>query len=339
VCNGERDTVTLTLTNGMSLTGTPDHRVLTENGWRELGALDPSDYVAVPRQLIEPLSTSVLDRARARVLGYLLADGSLSSRSAVCFVNKDPVMLAEFEACVRRAFPTVHCSSFTGANGVTTITVGNGKGNGGGPSPLLSWLRDLKLKNPPGSVIGGLKSHEKFVPAAVFEASNEDIGWFVASLWDCDGHVCDRFAHYRTVSRALALDVQRLLHRLGFDATIYAQDVDTTDHPNYSSVAYQVTVFDGARFAAMVAPHMASTAKRDALFVAEPRGTTLDRSHVVERIKERSALPTRTIAASFGIARSHLMPYAAREHPVCSSRPWLRPSTSSAWTTSAACSM
>ncbi len=59
-CNGERDTVRLRLRNGMSLSGTPDHRVLTEHGWKQMGSLGASDHVAVPRQTLGP-DVSVAD--------------------------------------------------------------------------------------------------------------------------------------------------------------------------------------------------------------------------------------------------------------------------------------
>ncbi|MDQ6838008.1 MAG: DNA polymerase III subunit alpha [Actinomycetota bacterium] len=82
-CNGERDTIRLRLRNGMTLTGTPDHRVLTEQGWKEMGSLVPSDHVGVPRQTLGPDVSVPDDLDRLRVLGNLLADGSLSTRSAV----------------------------------------------------------------------------------------------------------------------------------------------------------------------------------------------------------------------------------------------------------------
>ncbi|UDY35992.1 DNA polymerase III subunit alpha [Dermatobacter hominis] len=51
VDNGVRDTVTLTLANGMTLTGTPDHPVLTARGWVGLGELTEDDRVATSANL------------------------------------------------------------------------------------------------------------------------------------------------------------------------------------------------------------------------------------------------------------------------------------------------
>ncbi|MFZ4516762.1 MAG: DNA polymerase III subunit alpha [Microthrixaceae bacterium] len=313
VDNGVRDTVQLTLANGMRLTGTPDHPVLTERGWVGLGELTSEDHVAVAPELVEPVLPREISPERLRILGYLLGDGSLGSGSAVAFVNRDPRLLDEFECLVAKAFPTTRPSRHLGRNGVTKVTVGNGRGNGGGPSPLLTWLRDLGLKSPPGRRPGGLLSHEKHVPPSVFECSNHQLALLLAALWDCDGHVGERLAHYRTVSPALAEDVRRILMRLGFSA-----DVHRTHYVTGSGIertAHQVTVYDGARFAALVAPALVSQHKRDAVFVSASRGTTVGRSDVVREVRSELTGSLRGFAAEVGVPRWHFSPYAVERHP------------------------
>jgi DNA polymerase III subunit alpha len=313
VDNGERETARLRLVNGRELVGTHDHPVLTEMGWKRLGELTSDDHVAVPHQLVSPSVVGPMKRSQLRILGYLLADGALSTRSAVTFVNSDAVLLDEFAACVHEAYPESWISKSMGPRGVTRLTVGNGKGNGGGPSALLVWLRELGLKFPAGCSPGGPRSEEKWVPAEVFSMPDDDVGWFLASLWDCDGHVAETLAHYRTISRKLAFDVQSLLHRLGFAAAIYHAPYTNPD--GRERVAYQVTVYDGARLAATIAPHLAHLGKRDALFAAEPRGGTLDRGTVVTAAKAAWSGTTRALAEETGLPRWHLMPYAREKHP------------------------
>ena len=261
VCNGERDTVTMRLGNGMSLTGTPDHRVLTEFGWREMGSLGENDYVAVAPSLVEPLHTSPISKERLRVLAYLLGDGCLTTKAVVAFVNSEDDLLEEFVSCVALAFPDVRCSWYTAPNGVTKVTTGSGCGNGGGGSLLLEWLRDLGLKARRGdrSGRGGLGSHEKYIPPEVFELGNEDVGWFLASLWDCDGHVNSGFATYCTISPRLAADVQRLLQRLGIASSVYDRPAEDCRGGH----AYEIGVFDGDAFSKLISPHMGSRRKRD----------------------------------------------------------------------------
>ncbi len=313
VDNGIRDTVQLTLANGMRLTGTPDHPVLTERGWVGLGDLTAEDHVAVAPELLEPVLPREISPERLRILGYLLGDGSIGSGSVVAFVNRDPRLLDEFECLVAKVFPTTRPSRHVGRNGVTKVTIGNGRGNGGGPSPLLEWLRDLGLKAPAGHRPGGLRSHEKRIPASVFECSNHDLALLLAALWDCDGHVGEHLAHYRTVSSTLAEDVRRILTRLGF-----AADVHRTVYVTGSGVertAHQVTVYDGARFAALIAPALASAQKRGAVFAAASRGTTVARRDVVAAVRAEVTGSMRQFAASVGVPRWHFSPYAVERHP------------------------
>src|SRR5205823_1376577 len=159
VCNGRRETVRLALRNGMSVTGTPDHRVLTYDGWKPMGSLTRQDRVAVPKRLVVPALPGAIDLDRLRVLAYLIADGSLSSRADIAFINGDPQLRATFVESVGAAFPSVRPSAWEGARGVVKTTLGNGKGHGGGPSPLLTWLRSLGLKGGPHEP-GGPKSEE-----------------------------------------------------------------------------------------------------------------------------------------------------------------------------------
>jgi DNA polymerase III subunit alpha len=308
VCNGEREVLHLRLANGMELSGTPEHPVLTERGWVQLGDLHADDHVAVPRELLGPVIEGRMDPAALRILAYLIADGALSTKASVGFVNRDPVLLDEFRECVATAFSTCRVAESVRPNGVTLLAVGNGRGNGGPASPLLAWLRELGLKSSVGAAgRGGLRSDEKFVPAQVFTLGDEQIAWFVASLWDCDGYVGARFAHYRTISKRLADDVQRLLMRLGFDATIYrAEYIRPRD--GRVMTAYQVTVFDGARFAALIAPHLASRAKREAVFAAEHSGGTVARPLVMSAVREAWTGSVRELAATTGLSRGQFAP-------------------------------
>ncbi|MFN2496365.1 MAG: replicative DNA helicase [Pseudonocardiaceae bacterium] len=84
---------------------------------------------------------------------------------------------------------------------------------------LRVWLDELGLF--------GLRSHEKFIPAAVFGLSREQVALFLRHLWATDGCIQhpddgDRRVqiYYATTSRQLADDVARLLLRVGILARI-----------------------------------------------------------------------------------------------------------------------
>ncbi|HEX2041762.1 MAG TPA: DNA polymerase III subunit alpha, partial [Acidimicrobiales bacterium] len=313
VCNGERDTLELRLANGMSVAGTPDHPVLTYDGWKQIGDLCRDDLVAVPRSLLPGEHLGEVDRDRLRVLGYLLADGSLAVGSVIRFINTDDDVLAAFRSAVSRAFPSTRVATAS-YGGVVHLTDGNGRGTGGGASPLLRWLREVGVKYPAGSAPGGPTSEYKVIPDCVFELANDDIAFFLGALWDCDGHVNLRSAHYKTISPRRANQVQALLMRLGFEAPIHRSTCPP--RPDGSPVfRYQVTVHDGDRFTRLVGRHMASSAKARVLSAAGPRGPTLARRDVAAAVGGATTEPLRVLAERVGVQRWQFAPYATERHP------------------------
>jgi DNA polymerase-3 subunit alpha len=315
VCNGERETVELQLSNGMSLTGTPDHQVLTDRGWIGIGELADDDYVAVPHQFVSPESPERCDRHALRVLAYLIADGALSKGATADFINTEDELVAAYRYSLSHAFPNVHHGVTSRPNGVKVVYSGNGRGHGGSASPLVQWLRELGLKTPRGSEVGGLKSGDKFVPDFIFGLADEEVGQFLAALWDCDGYICERFAHYKTVSPTLARQVQDLLSRLGIASVIYEAELDHERHPGGSERSYQVTLFDGWTFTDRVQRYMASSRKWRVQLTAESKGTSVDRASLVKTLRARVQVPTRVLAERYDFPRWNVMPYAVASRP------------------------
>ncbi|MER2599293.1 MAG: DNA polymerase III subunit alpha [Caldilineales bacterium] len=266
--SGIKPVYRVTLRNGAQVKVTADHRLLTEQGWRPLAELHAGDYIATPPALFGPQQNGpYIDRRRLRVLGYLLADGSLSSGTMADFVSKDPQMLDEYVGCLA-AFEGVKPTFTQQVRGVTRIGAAKANDKAGAyhaPNSLLAWLRNLGLKHEAGSASGGMRSHEKFVPEFVFQLSAEDIAFFLASLWDGDGYMGRKLCHYKTISRRLALDIQTLLLRLGINSVIHQAHYHNVSGVNAivtERTSYQVTVYDTERFAALVQPFMISVKKQ-----------------------------------------------------------------------------
>ncbi|HHW88598.1 MAG TPA: DNA polymerase III subunit alpha [Chloroflexi bacterium] len=303
--SGEKPVYRITLRNGASVKVTEDHRLLTEAGWLPLCKLRPGDFVAAPPHLFGPETTAQpLDRRRLRVLAYLLADGSLASMASVDFVSKDPVLLAEYQHALA-AFDGVRPHFTAQVRGVTRIGASkqHGRANYHTPNLLLNWLRELGLKAPAGQRPGGLRSHEKFVPDFVFGLGKEDIAFFLASLWDCDGYVGHKLCHYKTVSPHLAVQVQTLLLRLGIQATIYQAHYAIGADKTTPRTGYQVTIYDTARFAALVQPYMAS-AKREVV-CTQQSFSTLARQPFLDEVDAVRTLSYRGLMEAYGVDRQH----------------------------------
>jgi DNA polymerase-3 subunit alpha len=297
VCNGERETVRLTLADGHQITGTPDHPVLTERGWVGLGDLRSDDHVAVPKAILAPERTAPVGVDRMRVLGNLLGDGSVRA-GAVALHNDDRDILDQFVSAVRRSFPrteVVHDDS----DGRSRLRCTRKSGR---RSDLSEWLRSLGIAT--GGVAFG--SADKFVPPCVFAAPDEELEVLLAALWDCDGHVNEQLAVYTTVSSRLADDVVLLLRRLGMDASHYRSPY-IRPRDGTEMTAHQVAVFDGPRFGATVGRHLASRRKREVTFRNVPHGRTLGRGAVAEMLSASGvSLPATCRAA--GVSRLHLQP-------------------------------
>ncbi|MFN4146626.1 MAG: DNA polymerase III subunit alpha, partial [Runella sp.] len=251
VCNGEKEVVEVKLKNGSRIKLTANHQVLTETGWQEIGKLQLGSHIAVPRKLFVQ-NEQEYDRDKLRVLAFILADGSLSGSSATAdFVSKDTQLINAYIESLA-AFDRLESRTLQQVREVTRIMVaGSNKKHYHETNSLVSHLRDWGLK----TTKGGCRSDEKFVPEFVFGLSEDAIAFFLASLWDCDGHVAHDLCHFKTISPLLANDVKTLLLRLGIHSIIY-ESFYHNNRRNQKMTAYQITVYNLKAFAELIAPHL-----------------------------------------------------------------------------------
>ncbi len=296
--NGEKPTFCLKLRNGTTINATANHLFLTEHGWKRLDQLCADDYIATPMQLNEPQQPVIIEREKLRVLAYLIGDGSLGSGAAVDFVAKDQALIDEYLRCLS-IFDDLEPVFIKQIRDVLRVSIRSKSYKQ--VSSLLAWLRQLGLKHPPGGKFGGLRSHEKHIPEFVFGLSNDDLAYFIASLWDCDGYVSNELCHYKTISQQLALDVQTLLLRFGIASTIHTADYVSAVRG--ARTAFQVTIYATKRFTELMSDHMASV-KRNVTCTAIHH-TTLDRALFVEEVDATTTLSRRALMVTYGIDRQH----------------------------------
>lgn len=218
---GVKPVVETTFASGARVSSTADHLFLTQDGWKRADDL-AGRLVAAPWSLEAPDGDERLDVDRARVLGFLLGDGHLSS-GGVELIGVDEDIHAAYREAVGRAFPEDRTRTQVrdGRAAVTYVT--NGKGHGGSACGLLRWLRDLGLMPAAGDTgARGARSWDKRVPEPWMLAQDEALGALLGALWDTDGHVKrdGQGATYKTISRGLARDVSDLLARIGIVTTV-----------------------------------------------------------------------------------------------------------------------
>jgi recombination protein RecA len=104
---GEAEVLGLHFRDGTEIWLTPDHKVMTDTGWKEAGELTVSDRVARPRRFVgfgrkEPMSVD-----EARLLGYLIGDGYVGGKTPISFIN----VVDELHADAAAIASTLGCDS------------------------------------------------------------------------------------------------------------------------------------------------------------------------------------------------------------------------------------
>jgi len=215
---GVRPVFRLRLASGKHVTATANHPFLTYEGWTALGDLAVGDRVGVPRHVPGPERMTRWDDRRVVMLAHLLGDGSFVKRRPVRYASIDEANLSAVGEAAG-AFGITPIRDDYAAARVTTLRLpapyplGHGKRN-----PIAEWLDDFGLF--------GARSHEKFVPSAVFHLPKEQIALFVRHLWATDGSVTVHAngkggrVYYASTSRRLVDDLSRLLLRFGISTRI-----------------------------------------------------------------------------------------------------------------------
>jgi deoxycytidine triphosphate deaminase len=196
---------------GRRLEATPNHPLLTFDGWRALKDLGPGARIAVPRR-ISVFGERELPDWEIDLLGLMISDGQCRTPgSSPAYTSGDSV-LQEYLASAVERFGCVprRVARFT-------PRAPNRAGRGGimEPNRLARWLKSFGLD---------VGSPEKFVPDAVFELSRVALARFLRALFSGDGGVSISgdaiHLEYCSTSERLARDVQHLLLRFGVTALL-----------------------------------------------------------------------------------------------------------------------
>jgi recombination protein RecA len=269
--NNRRPVVRLRLRSGRTLSVTKNHplRVMNARGfivWREAGRLTEGDHlVSAAFGGTEAAEGTGLDEDEAVFLGYLVAEGSLSNRSAIRFTNWDTEVGTEFCALVRRLFEReVRCYD-----------------------DKEYAVHDTALR---ASLVEryGLEyvtAAGKTVPHCVRTSGHKAQRAFLSALFEGDGWIdASSTVGLSTASEELARQVQLLLYGFGIPATV-SSSFNTRYQRDYWTVTINPSVvrrfldeigFRSKRRAAQVAASFRAS-PRDSQFENIPNITGLVR--------------------------------------------------------------
>lgn len=222
--SGNREVFRMTLASGKQIDATANHPFLTFAGWVPLGELTEGTRLATPRHVPPPLAIQPWAEAEVVLLAHLLGDGSFVRRQPIRYASCDEHNLQAVAEAAKHFGITAIRDDYEAAR-VTTLRLpapyrlARGRRN-----PVAEWLDGLGLF--------GLRSHEKFIPASVFNMPKEQITLFLRHLWATDGSVSvnksDRGGrvYFSSTSRRMLEDISRLMLRYGITARLRAVPVE-----------------------------------------------------------------------------------------------------------------
>lgn len=208
---GVKQVMVVRTRTGRILRATANHPVRTAFGWKNVGDLHAGDRIAVERFVPEPTSPRSILRDEARMIGYLISDGSYGRHRSVEYVKGEHVLVEDVERIAMSRFGIKAAPKKCQGSARQVMLCVPGCGPGG--NPLIEWLKGLGIHGQIGP--------SKRVPTVVFESDNEVVAEFLGALWAGDGSVVKRngrrgyVLRFSSTSMGLLIDVQHLLSRLG----------------------------------------------------------------------------------------------------------------------------
>jgi recombination protein RecA len=210
---GEAEVITLGLRDGTALRVTPDHRIMTDHGWKEAGELVVGDRVARPRQFGSFGDTQPYTPDEARLLGYLIGDGYVGGKTPIAFINTAEDLRDDVAGIVGRMGCDTRLREIE-----LCISHRPGERNG-----VLDLVRRAGIWGhlAPEKRIGP----EFFVP----DVSADVVANLIFGLFESDGYVSREQTGavrvgYSTTSEQLAHQLHWLLMRWGIGSTVQRYD-------------------------------------------------------------------------------------------------------------------
>ena len=212
---GEQEVIGIRLRDGTELWVTPDHKILTEHGWRAAGELARGDRLARPRAFSGFGSYEPISPDHARMLGYLIGDGYVGGKTPIQFTN----VVESLQQDAARIAGTLGCEAKPTSQPIT-VAFSHRPGENNKLLELCRWA----------GIYGSLAPAKK-LPAAFFapEVSAEVIGNLIFGIFESDGYVSREQTGgirvgFSTTSEQLAHQLHWLLLRWGIGSSVQRRD-------------------------------------------------------------------------------------------------------------------
>lgn len=208
---------------------TPEHPLLTKEGWVEASTLREGAMIGVPRDI--PIFGSVnMRECEVKLLAYFITEGGLTQGKAT-FTNSEPEVLEDFQSAVRQFDSQLHINVQTKDGNTMTMYV-NGNRTGGQERNTMQKLLDkcsLSFTN----------SDTKKVPECIYQLPKRMLALFLNRMFTGGGWLQINDKHegiygkkemriigYASNSEQLVRDLQHLLLRFGILSNIYRMSAE-----------------------------------------------------------------------------------------------------------------
>lgn len=234
---GYKECYTLETKAGYEVTATPDHKILTADGWKEMKDITEEDYIFIqsgegkfnmnaqlPFEIKNKIKgkngreyqlhlPTLWSRELGLLLGWLIGDGFINKSC-----NKTGLVFAEEDEEARKVIEPIlrsYCN-----NKVTLLKHPNGCLQvRSGSKYVADFFRKLGVKDSG-------EGREREVPACLFTATEEAVLGFLEGILSSDGTIAlgsksRNYVRLNSSSLKLLKQVQLLLLNLGMKSTVY----------------------------------------------------------------------------------------------------------------------
>ncbi|WP_048150995.1 adenosylcobalamin-dependent ribonucleoside-diphosphate reductase [Palaeococcus ferrophilus] len=207
---GKKKVARVRTKQGYEITATLDHRLMTPEGWKEVGELKPGDEILLPRFEIEDdFGNESIGEDLAFVLGWFIGDGYLNvnDRRAWFYFNaeKEEETAWKIREILAKHFD-IKAEPHRYGNQMKLGVRGE----------AYRWLE---------SIVG---NNEKRVPEVVYRLKPREIAAFLRGLFSADGYVDnDNAIRLTSKDRELLREVQDILLLFGILSKLYERPYPT----------------------------------------------------------------------------------------------------------------
>ena len=208
---GEKEVYLVKTKAGYEVKATADHKLLTENGWKEVCELDSADRLVLQKN--SKFGTLHADREMALMLGWLVGDGHMTNdvQDVIFYFggNEKQELLPLFKAYL----DNINGKEVEPVEDRTETRLKYS-------SKIARKFNELGVKPA--------KSHEKEVPSSVFSMDEESVKNFLSALFGADGSVQgsrEKGISVRLASNSAKMlkQVQVLLLQFGIVSKLYEE--------------------------------------------------------------------------------------------------------------------